>query len=361
MRPRSTTRALLALGCGLVLAAPLAARRGEGKIAAPQDRAVERASIAIVLPAGETDVPFGRTFDLVLVRTWRSDVEPDAWRDDQLQPLHARTRSVVIERDAEVVRETRTLSVAAFQPGPLRVEPAFVAAPRAGGEAFATRGEPLVLNVLSALGDDPDLAPESPGPPVAISSFPRIGAALVLIALGVALALLPVLERRRRRRLAATHPLPEEVAEARLAALEPTTAGDRAYFGALSHALRAYLAGRFGFPAPERGTGELLALPSLRRMFLPRQLARLEALLSLCDRVRFEGVAAGVEERARARAEAQALVRETRGPALEALARERARPDHDGHAGAGHEDPDREDGDGDDAARGAGADPRGRR
>ncbi len=107
-----------------------------------------------------------------------------------------------------------------------------------------------------------------------------------------------LLARRWRRRQAA--PLgPRERALRDLTALPPAEADLLAFHDHLAQALRAFLAARFGLPAAQRTTAELLTALAALPECPPEQQVRVRDLLERCDAVRFGG-RSGTPEAARA-------------------------------------------------------------
>lgn len=86
---------------------------------------------------------------------------------------------------------------------------------------------------------------------------------------------------------------------------------DKAYYSELDATLRAYLSDRYGVPAPERTSGEVVAL--LRDRQLPSE-SELADLLAQVDLVKFARAQLPRERRAEASARVRAFVRATVPP-----------------------------------------------
>lgn len=189
-----------------------------------------------------------------------------------------------------------------------RTPPSATAPPGPGGAA-----------VPEGMSDIHDIRPPAPpGPNPWRWALWGVGAALVAGALGAVLA---VMARRRRTLRGASAPAmpPEERALAALRGLEnPGAMEDRAFYFRLTAVLRRYLEERYGFPAAEMTTEELL--PRLRAVdHLPEALfPELESLLAGADAVKFAGAPAA-ETRMTADLDfVHRLVRETRPAVPEA-------------------------------------------
>jgi hypothetical protein len=90
-------------------------------------------------------------------------------------------------------------------------------------------------------------------------------------------------------------------------------AGDR-YYTLLSDILRRYLELRFGFPAPEQTTAEILRALRQSDPTIEGQRISLQDLLERCDLAKFAGVAGTLEERRHAIDQARRLIEETARP-----------------------------------------------
>lgn len=163
-----------------------------------------------------------------------------------------------------------------------RTPPSSTATPGPGGGA-----------VPEGMTDIHDIRPPAPpGPNPWRWALWGVAAALVAVAL---VAVLAVMARRRRRLRGASAPAmpPEERALAALRGLEsPGAMEERAFYFRLTAVLRRYLEERYGFPAAEMTTEELL--PRLRAVdHLPEALLpELESLLAGADAVKFAGAPA---------------------------------------------------------------------
>ncbi|MHC4224580.1 MAG: hypothetical protein ACYSX0_19335 [Planctomycetota bacterium] len=245
---------------------------------------------------GREEVEFGEGFALTVVRTWSREQAPATWSDDLLAPLSVRLLETSRREDDRRIEETRHYLAYAFTFGAL---------------ALPLSGNPLT--VKRAL--DPDAAgpAELPGEP-----FPA-PTPWYLWPLGglLALALLALLIRRRRRPLPA--PVAAPPAEAppgphlraierieRLRAADPQSHEEfQSYYLEASGLMREYIAERFQLATAEKTTEEILAA-------LSPGASRPEVLRE-CDLVKFARERPAARERTGMLDRAESFVRETTG------------------------------------------------
>jgi hypothetical protein len=217
------------------------------------------------------------------------------------------------------VRETHALALTAWMPGDdtlpaQRVE--IRADIRAGGDTAATvlYTPPTAVTVRATAKDGSDIADirdaeRLPG------AFPW-ALPLVLVAAAALWYGIRRESRRRKRRptpapaMPARVPTPQELALARLLALETDAPPSREFAFALSEILRGYLAARYGVDALEATTEELLE----RARSLPVAIGRKEWLREFCatlDRAKFADARLAPADASRLLAEARGFVAES--------------------------------------------------
>ena len=213
-------------------------------------------------------VESGRGLPLTVVRSWREDLQPEAWDDAQLAPLEL----VLLERSQRAsdghVEERRRYRAYAFTRADLRISPpTFTAHDRQRAESYRATAAAIHLRVLPALDAQAPGPPEFPLEPLA-EPRPRV-AWLGLVLLGALLLGGALARRGRRARVpaapvtAAAAPTGAEgrTAEARLEALRAaggeTPARRSAHVVAAARILREFVAARFDVPARARTSEEL--------------------------------------------------------------------------------------------------------
>jgi LPXTG-motif cell wall-anchored protein len=142
------------------------------------------------------------------------------------------------------------------------------------------------------------LGKSRPGPSIEeLSPLPSTGTNLwwVVILVVIVLGGSGWLVARRWRRRPAPPLGPRQRALRDLAALSPATPDLIAFHDQLAQVLRAFLAARFGLPAAQRTTAELLTAIAALPEFPADQQAPLRYLLERCDAVRFGGRSDGPE------------------------------------------------------------------
>ncbi|MCC6782798.1 MAG: hypothetical protein IT457_08125 [Planctomycetes bacterium] len=271
-------RARRALGGVLLLAAGVAA----------QDEL--RLQIRCPIPV----IEFGRAFTIEVERAWRTDLEPEPWRDAVLSPLVVVTEDVALRTEGSHSVETRRLRAHAFVRDAVIVPaPSFRARDRAGREFVATTTA-LELVVQSALPDGAPSAPELPGGLLPLPRSPwdrplRIAFGVAAL-VGLAAATKLLVARARRRPVAPARP-PFERAMARLGSLQGAAMMDAAAregaWTALATTLRDWFGARYRIAAGDRTSDELLALLDAKRVLSPPARQALAAILARCDLVKF--------------------------------------------------------------------------
>jgi hypothetical protein len=257
-----------------------------------------------------TDVAHpGLGFPLTVVRVWSRKLEPSPWDDGLLSPLVLRRARVTRREDAGYVEETRRFLAYAFTLKDVTIPPVpFVGRPLAGGAPRIVSADPLRLHVVPVLDPDAPGRPEGPGPwprhPGGGLPWEVVAAALVLLAGGLGL----VARARRAARRAAGEPAadPSLAALAALRAHLPAGPGAlEADVAAVADLVRVRAGTLAGLPGRRRTTQELCA----GLADAPVLAAPLAVALAPCDRVKFGGVAASAELRARALDAAEIFLR----------------------------------------------------
>jgi hypothetical protein len=255
---------------------------------------VPEADLLLQVAFGVEEVELGRGFPLEVVRVWRKDLVPEAWSDRALAPLVVRLEEAAHREDGARVEERLRYRAHAFTPGPLTLAGVKLAAHSASGEERAVFAEPARLRVLTTVDPAAPGPPELPDGPLAEPRpwWVRIAAGLALLAA----AAFAVARARRRP----PPPSPESPARATprdrallaLARIRARPAPDlharQEDFAEAAAVLREFVAERFGLPAAQRTTEEILAgAPS----------EALAALLRAADRVKFAAAKPGEAER----------------------------------------------------------------
>lgn len=263
--------------------------------------------VAIRVAAGASEVEFGKTFPLTVVRAWEKSLVPDSWSDRALAPLVVRLESSERTETARHVVETLRYAAAAFERESVTVEgPVLVARPPGGGREREARGEPITIAVRSALG-----GAAAPGPPELPGDLleepfrwlaPALGAGLASLAATLFLVV------RARRKPAAGAPPPAPKGDAardraleRLARLRGEAArtreATRALYLEAAALLRDYVTESHGIDATAMTREEIAAAPALAAALGAARRERCAACVAACDSVVFARHAPGDGER----------------------------------------------------------------
>ncbi|MCL5036002.1 MAG: BatD family protein [Chloroflexi bacterium] len=162
-----------------------------------------------------------------------------------------------------------------------------------GKEAYArSRKIPVeVVPVPQKKGDKPGML--RPPKPVEIVNFPAwyyLVLALIILVLAAVVWFIISHIKRRKKEEAERVPPPDETALSALSELEkedlPSRERWKDYYSELSNILRQYLGARFGLPAPESTTWELIRMMKKKSME-PQVIEDTGQVLSLADLVKF--------------------------------------------------------------------------
>ncbi len=204
----------------------------------------------------------------------------------------------------------------------------FAAVPTKGGVARTTKAAPLSLHVQPALDPKAPGAPEGPGP-LPTQPFPWVRLGLLGLLAFLVGSIGTTLVLRRRRRLAAAPvpvapptpdgPAPDAAASRALAgvrAREAKTPDERcAQVVESAEIVRAYVAARFGVPARERTSRELVAALVATESVDDGAKVALAHVVGPADFVKFADRAPSPDERTRVLDAADEFVRRTAVPA----------------------------------------------
>jgi hypothetical protein len=279
------------------------------------DDAIPDTDLALRVETETAKVEFGRAFPLEVVRVWRDDHVPAAWRDEWLDPLRLELVETERREDGGRIMETRRYRARAFETGTVEIPAlAFRAKPKWGGPEVETASEPFSVAVTSSLPEGEPGPPEWPESP--FGGGPPWYAWLAGAALAVGLGLL-VLRRRRpdaeEPAAAAAPPEPTAAQRAlrRLAALESELSGAErdptAFYVALAGVVRDYLGERLRIPADVMTTPECVRAAGNGAAGRPR----LGRVLDAADLVKFARHRPDADEPRRLLGEAGDFVRET--------------------------------------------------
>lgn len=252
-----------------------------------------------------TEVEFGVSFPLTVVRVWSKELVPEEWSDEILAPLTVRLVDSARREDDLRIEETRHYDCRAFRSGEVTVpSPWFRAKPKDGGIERLAFADDLRFRVASSLtlGEAGDV--ELPGEP-----FPAPFRWLLWSGIGAAalagLALFFWNAHRKTPCQAATpRTTPHERALERLKQLRdrpPPQGRDelRADSVAASSIVRTYIEERFSVHAPEMTTEEFLEDAHTSQGLLAAHRETLAEFLAHCDLVKFACHAPAVGERER--------------------------------------------------------------
>lgn len=277
---RARVPAVLGVLCVLVFASSVLLAQPDSAAAAPDSAAGPGYRLVESGPVGVTAklLPRKTTKPLTVGDRFRVEVTVRQHRDQQVSDpvLEDQDRFVVtdhqsvINYDGDTLVTTHTLELAAFATGDIAL-PGFLVVFPSGNEALAVRSDSLALRVEPTMPEDMadvnDIKPQV--------QFPNLLPLwLALGAVGLAgLGLLGWrLFRRWRRKRLELAPLPDPWDEA-LAALAALPVGDwlgrglvKRYYYAVSEILKRYLTRRYGFPAIDQTTSEMVLALKLARV-----------------------------------------------------------------------------------------------
>ncbi|MEQ8763718.1 MAG: hypothetical protein RL885_07320 [Planctomycetota bacterium] len=254
----------------------LAAMTGEGQ---PE----LEARIRIEAPDGP--VSFGEPFQLTIIREWSASGLADPWRDDAVAPLRLTALKTLLVEEEGFTRETRHFEAMAFDLGELRLPPIELRVrSRVTGSALIVSSLPVALEVRGALD------PAAPGDiewPRPFAEAPIDWLAWGARSVGAAALILLVvcLVRGRRRNQDGSEVLAP--AERARRDLEAARAGDVDPASAVHCILRRYLEERFGLPAMEASSEELITCERLHAALAAPLRERLGQLFQTLDLARF--------------------------------------------------------------------------
>jgi hypothetical protein len=164
------------------------------------------------------------------------------------------------------------------------------------GEPSLVETDPLEVNVTSTLGGEvPNLARLQPMiPPQSVPQSAAIGWMVALgVALVLAMLLVAVLRRRKRRPIEPRRRTPEEIAQSALAQLLaenlPARGLVKEFYLRLTGIVRQYVEDTTGIRAPEQTTEEFLRDVRSRAVFPPDRSVRLAEFLEAADLVKYAG------------------------------------------------------------------------
>lgn len=232
---------------------------------APAYRIVSGGPVSVsakLLPRPRRDLTVGDQFKLELVVKHHRDTNVGEPFASSLDPFMILDRKSVTRYAGDTIVDVHTLTMAAFATGEPKIPPFIVPYP-AEGEVRAAASDSIPVKVASVMPADMkdinDLKPQ-----IQFPNFLPIWIILgVLAAAGLGYLGWRLYRRYRRIMLYGT-PLPDPWDEA-LAALDKVPADDwlasghfKRYYYTVSEVLKRYLTRRFGFPALDQTTTEIL-------------------------------------------------------------------------------------------------------
>jgi len=224
---------------------------------------------ARLLPRPKRDLTVGDRFKLELVVKHHRDTKVGEPFSPSLDPFMILDRKSVTRYAGDTIVDVHTLTMAAFATGEPKIPPFIVPYP-AEGEVRAAASDSIPVKVASVMSADMkdinDLKPQ-----IQFPNFLPIWIILgILAATGLGYLGWRLYRRYRRIMLYGT-PLPDPWDEA-LAALDKVPADDwlasghfKRYYYTVSEVLKRYLTRRFGFPALDQTTTEIVRSMKLAR------------------------------------------------------------------------------------------------
>jgi hypothetical protein len=217
---------------------------------------------AKLMPRPKRDLTVGDRFKLELVVKHHRDTKVGEPFSPSLAPFMVLDRKSVTRYAGDTIVDVHTLTMAAFATGELKI-PSFIVPYPAEGEVRAAASDSIPLKVASVMPADMkdinDLKPQ-----IQFPNFLPIWIILGLLAAAGLGYLGWRLYRRYRRIMLYGTPLPDPWDEA-LAALDKVPADDwlasghfRRHYYTVSEVLKRYLTRRFGFPALDQTTTEIM-------------------------------------------------------------------------------------------------------
>jgi hypothetical protein len=298
--------AVVAAGAAVTVRTAPAAPDAGATAQAPAPAAADPDAPTVTARVDKSEAHVGDAITLAITAISRRGVPVNLPNTLDLGPFSVLDRKEA-ERDLGDgrVRREFTLTVAAYEAGPVQLPAVEVTYLGKGGEVRTTRTEPVPVKIASLIANEPEPAAKDNAPPVVVMQpdllLAYIAAGLLAAALG---ALVTWLVIRRLRARAGVRPGPpprpaHEIALERLDRLGAygflENADNRPFYFSVSEVIRDYLGARFGFDSLELTTDELMAELGRR---VPRELVmgEIEGWLSAADLVKFAKISPSAAE-----------------------------------------------------------------